>query len=103
LAELERPASSRSAVGVVLASEGYPQQYRTGYPISGLDNVDNAIIFHAGTAWSGGEIVTDGGRVLCVVGLGESIATARDAAYAAADRISFEGAWKRSDIALREA
>lgn len=103
LAQQPRPSSSGAAVGVVLASEGYPERPRTGYPISGLDTVGDAIVFHAGTAQHGDEIVTDGGRVLCVVGLGESIATARDVAYNAADKISFQGAWKRSDIALREA
>lgn len=103
LAQQPRPSFSGAAVGVVLASENYPERPRTGYPISGLDTVDNAIVFHAGTAQQGDEIVTDGGRVLCVVGLGESIATARDMAYAEADKISFQGGWKRSDIALREA
>lgn len=102
LAHQPRPTSSGAAVGVVLASDGYPGSYRTGFPISGLDDIADAIVFHAGTAQVGEEIVTDGGRVLCVVGLGESIGAARESAYAAADRISFEGAWKRSDIALRE-
>jgi phosphoribosylamine--glycine ligase len=102
LAQQPRPSSSGAAVGVVLASEGYPRAYRTGHPISGLDSIDDAIVFHAGTAQAGDEIVSDGGRVLCVVGLGENIAAARDAAYTAADKIRFEGAWKRSDIALRE-
>ncbi len=99
----QRPTSIGAAVGVVLASEGYPAPPRTGHPISGLDQVGDALVFHAGTRQAGDEIVTDGGRVLCVVGLGENIAVARDNAYAAADKISFQGAWKRSDIALREA
>ena len=102
LAEQERPTSSGAAVGVVLASEGYPESYAKGKVISGLESVENAIVFHAGTDWQGDDVVTAGGRVLCVVGLGESIASARDLAYKATEGIHFEGAWSRPDIALRE-
>lgn len=97
------PASSGAAVGVVLASAGYPEHYPRGYPISGLDHTGDAIVFHAGTAQQGEHIVTDGGRVLCVVSLAETIKAAREAAYAVADCIDFEGAWKRTDIGQREA
>ena len=96
-----------AAVGVVLASGGYPGPYETGLPIAGLPGRDaggdDALVFHAGTAAgeSGGP-VTSGGRVLTVVGRGPDLATARDRAYAAAERITFEGRQLRRDIAMRE-
>ena len=92
--------------GVILASGGYPASYPKGLPISGLDGArnDDTIVFHAGTTRNdAGEIVTNGGRVLTVVGLGDSIADARAHAYTAADCITFEGAQRREDIASREA
>jgi phosphoribosylamine---glycine ligase len=93
----------RWAVTVVLASAGYPQSSSSGDVISGLDDVpDDVEVTHAGTAAArGGEIVTAGGRVLNVTGLGEGPAAARDAAYAAADLITFDGRQLRRDIALR--
>jgi len=93
----------RWAVSVVLASGGYPESPSTGDVISGLDAVpDDVEVTHAGTAAGpGGEIVTAGGRVLNVTALGEGPAAARDAAYAAADLITFEGRQLRRDIALR--
>ena len=103
LGELPRPQSRGAAVGVIMASEGYPEKYPKGLPISGLDQIENAIVFHAGTALEGDTLVTNGGRVLCVVSLGETIADARNAAYTAVEAIEFDGAWKRTDIALREA
>lgn len=106
LADVPEPAASGAAVGVILASGGYPGPYPTGLPISGLEDVhgEGTIVFHAGTARNGdGEIVTSGGRVLTVVGLGDSIADARTRAYAAADGISFEAIQRREDIARREA
>jgi phosphoribosylamine--glycine ligase len=93
----------RWAVSVVLASAGYPQTSSSGDVISGLDDVPpNVEVTHAGTAtgW-GDEIVTAGGRVLNVTALGEGPAAAREAAYAAADLITFEGRQLRRDIALR--
>ena len=102
LAEHPRPGASGAAVGVVLASEGYPENYAKGKVISGLDAVTDAIVFHAGTDWQGDTIVTAGGRVLCVVGLGDTVAAARTTAYNATSSLHFEGAWSRPDIALRE-
>jgi len=93
-----------ACVGVVLASGGYPGTYTSGHPIHGLDAIpDDGIVFHAGTARRGTETVTAGGRVLTCVGRGETMAAARDLAYATADAITFDGAYRRSDIALREA
>lgn len=91
------------AVTLVLASAGYPGSPRTGDPISGLDDVAEGVeITHAGTARrDDGAIVTAGGRVLNVTALGATAASARDAAYAAAQRIDFAGRQLRGDIALR--
>ena len=93
----------RAAVTLVLASPGYPESPRTGIPISGLDAVSAGIeVTHAGTRRrEDGAVVTAGGRVLNVTALGDDIAAARAAAYAAADQITFEGRQLRRDIALR--
>ena len=95
--------SSQWAVTVVLASRGYPESSSKGDPISGLRTIDSidTELLHAGTAEREGEIVTAGGRVLNVTGLGEGPAAARDSAYAAADRIEFDGKQLRHDIAAR--
>jgi len=91
-------------VSVVLAAGGYPESYATGAPISGLDAADQvagAHVIHAGTATApDGGVVIAGGRVLSVVGRGDDVAAARSVAYAAADRISWDGLHRRDDIAL---
>ncbi len=90
------------AVTVVLASAGYPGSSSRGDVIAGLDAVPSDVeVTHAGTRREGDAIVTDGGRVLNVTALGPDPASARDAAYAAADLITFEGRQLRRDIALR--
>ncbi len=89
------------AVTVVLASAGYPAAPTTGDPIAGLDRAAGAELTHAGTALRDGVLVTAGGRVLNVTGLGPDPAAARRAAYAAADQITFDGRQVRQDIALR--
>ena len=93
----------RCAIGVVLAAAGYPGDYPRGTPIHGLDaaQADNIKVFHAGTANAGGEIVTSGGRVLCVTALGDTIAAAQDDCYRAVDRIHWEGMTLRRDIGWR--
>ena len=93
----------RSALGVVMASGGYPGSYAKGHPISGLDDADSSTVkaFHAGTAMKDGEVVTAGGRVLCVTALGDSLPEARGRAYHAVSDITFEGAFRRSDIGHR--
>jgi phosphoribosylamine--glycine ligase len=105
VAEVPTPAFTGAAVGVVLASGGYPDAYATGLPISGLDQVpDDVLVFHAGTRLDAeGRVVTAGGRVLTVVGVGPNLATARERAYAGAAVISFPGCHYRTDIALAEA
>src|SRR5437588_5140220 len=98
-----RPEAS---VTVVLASGGYPGEYRTGVPISGLKEAaaqPNVEVYHAGTALQDGRVVTAGGRVLAVSALGHDLADARDRAYAAASLISFEGMHYRRDVALKAA
>jgi phosphoribosylamine---glycine ligase len=101
LAGVEPEWTSDWAVTVVLASAGYPESSSTGDVISGLDAVAGADVFHAGTAERDGEVVTAGGRVLSVTGLGATPGEARDRAYAAAERIEFDGRQIRTDIAAR--
>jgi phosphoribosylamine---glycine ligase len=94
----------RAAVTVVLASAGYPESSSSGDVIRGLDRVPPGVeVLHAGTAEADGAIVTAGGRVLNVTAMGADVAAARDAAYAAADMIEFDGRQLRRDIALHAA
>jgi phosphoribosylamine---glycine ligase len=91
---------ARSAVTVVLASRGYPASSSSGDVISGLDRVPEGVeVTHAGTAQRNGDVVTAGGRVLNVTGLGDGTQSAREHAYAAADVIEFDGRQLRRDIA----
>ncbi len=88
-----------SAVTVVMASPGYPGSYPTGLPISGLDDaLHDVTVFHAGTSPQQGQIVTSGGRVLCVTALGDDLETAVSRAYAGVQKIHFDGAHYRTDI-----
>lgn len=96
--------SDQSAVNIVIASGGYPGKYEKGREISGIEevsNMENVILFHAGTTSQDNKIVTSGGRVLSCVGLGSSIEEAREKAVKAAESISFDGAFFRRDIARR--
>jgi phosphoribosylamine--glycine ligase len=99
---VELAATDGAAVTVVLAGAGYPERTDSGTPIEGIDDAEaaGALVFHAGTALRGGRLVTNGGRVLGVTGAGPSVAEARERAYAACERIRFEGARYRRDIAL---
>ena len=84
-----------------MASAGYPGAYQKGFPIRGLDEaakLPNVKVFHAGTTIKDGQVVTSGGRVLGVTGLGTSIANAKLEAYRAVKLIRWEGAWCRKDI-----
>ena len=103
LDQAEASWDPRCAIGVVLAAGGYPGSYARGAAISGLDQPqpDSVKVFHAGTAQEGDQVVTSGGRVLCVTALGEDIATAQRSCYEAADRISWEGVTLRRDIGWR--
>jgi phosphoribosylamine--glycine ligase len=104
LHEIELRWDPRPAVCVVMAAGGYPGSYEKGKVITGLTEVgglSDVTVFHAGTKHVGDQVVTAGGRVLGVTALGESLRSARDRAYAAVDRIQFEGAYCRRDIAAR--
>ncbi|NRB70490.1 MAG: phosphoribosylamine--glycine ligase [Xanthomonadales bacterium] len=93
----------RAALGVVMAAGGYPGSYAKGAPIHGLKRpAEEAVkVFHAGTALADGEVVTAGGRVLCVTALGDTVGAAQQRAYAAADTIGWDGAFLRRDIGYR--
>jgi phosphoribosylamine--glycine ligase len=86
-----------------MASGGYPGSYAKGKVIRGLERAggEGVKIFHAGTRQRGSDVVTDGGRVLCAVGLGGTVGVARDKAYRAVEKISWEGAFWRTDIGYR--
>jgi phosphoribosylamine--glycine ligase len=101
LEQIEVEWSEDACVGVVMASAGYPGSYKTGFPITGLDDLDQDIlVFHAGTKLESGEVLTSGGRVLTVVARGKTLAEAREKVYANIPRIQFEGCHYRKDIAL---
>jgi len=94
----------RSAMTVVAASGGYPGKYEKGKVITGLSDIsvaDGAVIFHAGTTLNGDDIVTSGGRVLNIVGVGENLEEAAENAYCAIEKISFDGIYYRKDIGWR--
>jgi phosphoribosylamine---glycine ligase len=85
-----------------MASHNYPDTPRTGDVISGLPKkLEDAHVFHAGTTMQDGEVVTSGGRVLCVTALGETVKEAQRRAYEVADEISFDGQQMRRDIGYR--
>jgi phosphoribosylamine--glycine ligase len=103
LAEANLEIISGSSCCVVMASEGYPADYETGFPIEGLGDVgDDLLVFQAGTSVRNEELVTSGGRVLAVVGLGDDLENARIRAYGALETVSFEGAYYRADIGAAE-
>ena len=93
----------RTALGVVMAAGGYPEQYRKNDIISGLPDAlpEHLKVFHAGTKRNNGGIVTNGGRVLCAVALGKSAADAQSEAYSLVHRISWPDAYYRTDIGYR--
>lgn len=88
----------RAAVCVMLVSGGYPQEYKKGYPIKGIDKVEGSIVFHSGTAQKDGEIVTAGGRVIAVSSYGKDKDEALDKSFAEAQKIEFTDKYFRSDI-----
>ncbi len=86
------------AVTVVKVSGGYPEEYKKGMVIEGLNEATDALVFHAGTKSNNGEVVTDGGRVLAITGIGVNLKDARDQAYKASAQISWENEFSRKDI-----
>jgi phosphoribosylamine--glycine ligase len=103
LAEQRADWDSRAALGVVMAAGGYPADYAKGEPIEGLPATDSnsCKVFHAGTTLHEDQVVTSGGRVLCVVGLGDSVANARNVAYTQVKSIHWDNAYFRADIGHR--
>ena len=92
------------SVCVVMASQGYPDKYEKGFPISGLETIkglDNVQVFHAGTSIKDGKVITNGGRVLGVTALGKDIQEAQKTVYGAIQKLSFEGAHYRRDIGAK--
>jgi phosphoribosylamine---glycine ligase len=86
------------ALTIVLASDGYPDEYEKGKEIDGMDKVTEALVFHAGTKKQNDKVVTDGGRVLGITGKGKTLKEAQANAYAAAEKINWEGVYYRWDI-----
>jgi phosphoribosylamine--glycine ligase len=102
LDKVEADWDRRTALGVVMASANYPDTPRTGDVITGLPSgTDDMQVFHAGTAMKSDQVVTSGGRVLCVTALGETVKYAQNCAYQALDSIKFDGAQYRKDIGYR--
>jgi phosphoribosylamine--glycine ligase len=102
LDQIEAEWDRRVALGVVMAAAGYPAAPRKGDEISGLpEHLEDAHVFHAGTADAAGKIVTNGGRVLCVTALGDTVRVAQRRAYEIAEQIGFSGRQMRSDIGFR--
>ena len=88
----------RAAVCVMLVSGGYPQEYKKGYPITGIENVEGSIVFHSGTALKEGQVVTNGGRVIAVSSYGKDKAEALQKSFEEAQKIQFTDKYFRRDI-----
>jgi len=103
LDEAETQWDERTAIGIVLAAGGYPDNYEKGDVISGLENTEteSTKVFHAGTAEKDGKVVTNGGRVLCAVALGDSVTEAQRIAYQLVDKIKWKNVYFRTDIGYR--
>ena len=103
LSEIELDVAETASITVALAAAGYPAERDVGTPIEGIEDAEaqGALVFHAGTAVREGQLVTSGGRILNVTGLGDTLEEARARAYEACERVSFEGARYRRDIAAK--
>ena len=101
LDQAEAQWDSRPALGVVMAAGGYPEAYRKGDEIIGIEQVSHAKVFQAGTRLEDGKTVTNGGRVLCVTALGDSVKEAQQRAYEGVKAIHWPGAYYRTDIGYR--
>jgi phosphoribosylamine--glycine ligase len=103
LDQAETVWDERTSVGVVLAAGGYPDSYHKGDIITGLENTESETtkVFHAGTAVKDGNIVTNGGRVLCAVALGNSVTQAQVRAYEVVKKIHWDNIYYRTDIGHR--
>lgn len=104
VADLAIELDDRAATCVVMASGGYPEAYATGFPISGIDRAEalgDVVVFHAGTAYRDRQLVTNGGRVIGVTAIGDSIQSSIAHAYKAVGKIAFDNAYFRRDIGHR--
>ncbi len=104
VADLDIELDNRAATCVVMASGGYPEAYDTGFPISGIDRAEapgDVIVFHAGTGRNDGQLVTNGGRVIGVTAIGDTIKSSIDCVYEAVGKIDFDKAYFRRDIGHR--
>lgn len=100
--EFETEWKEESVLGVVMAAIGYPGKYEKGYLVRGLEDIKTPV-YHMGTAWRDGKTLTVGGRVLMVLGEGDTLAAARKAAYDAVGKVDCSGLFNRSDIGAKEA
>jgi phosphoribosylamine---glycine ligase len=100
LKEVEIKINPQTALTLVLVSGGYPGDYEKGFEVVGLDEVENSIVFHAGTIRKEEEILTNGGRVFAITSLGNNIKEAREKSYFNADTVNFIGKYHRNDIGL---
>ena len=98
LDRIELKIDSRSACTVMTVSEGYPGSYEKGFPITGLENIKDSIVFHAGTKNSDKGIVTNGGRVIAITSYGDSMNEALDTSYKNVNEVKFDGKYFRTDI-----
>jgi phosphoribosylamine--glycine ligase len=98
LDNLELEIDTNHFANIVLASEGYPSSYKKGFKISGLDDVKDSLIFHAGTSLNENKIITNGGRVLSVVSSSSSFKKAIEKSYKSIEKIGFTGKTFRKDI-----
>ncbi len=98
LADFPIEVSQKSAVGIVIAADGYPAKYKTGIPVEGLPETDSIQLYHTATTERDGVLYTGSGRCFTVVGIGREHLDAMNAAYAAAPQVRFNGAWYRHDI-----
>ena len=102
LSDVRPEWDERAALGVVMAAAGYPGSCDRGHPIAGLDDdAPDTKVFHAGTSTDGNRVVTSGGRVLCVCGLGEDVTEAQRRAFERVETVGWNGAWHRRDIGHR--
>ena len=98
LSECDIEIDERAATTVMMVSGGYPEGYEKGKEITGLSDIDNSVIFHAGTKDNEGKVLTNGGRVLAVTSLERSIESALDQSYKNIDKINFDKKYFRKDI-----
>ena len=98
LEEVTLEVDNRSATTVMVVSGGYPEAYEKGKVISGIENIENSIVFHAGTKEENGQILTNGGRVIAVTSFGEDFRAALATSYANVEKLNFEGMYFRTDL-----